>query len=138
MLIDSYFSAFDISCVQEYYNQIIDAVQSPRAEYTTGPSNSLAAMPKILFKVALIACFFGFSVLSCFTAIFQKTPDSCRSAMSKNMTNVTRILDALGHGDVRAADELLVAVYQELRRLAAVRLSQEPPGHTLQATALVH
>lgn len=58
--------------------------------------------------------------------------------MSKNMTNVTSILDALGQGDVRAADELLVAVYQELRRLAAVRLSQEPPGHTLQATALVH
>lgn len=58
--------------------------------------------------------------------------------MSKNITDVTRILDALGRGDVRATDELLVAVYQELRRLAAVRLSQEPPGHTLQATALVH
>jgi len=58
--------------------------------------------------------------------------------MSENVTNVTRILDALGRGDVRAADELLVAVYQELRRLAAARISQEPPGQTLQATALVH
>lgn len=54
------------------------------------------------------------------------------------MTDVTRILDAVRKGDVRAADELLAAVYQELRRLAAVRLSQEPAGQTLQATALVH
>ncbi len=58
--------------------------------------------------------------------------------MSTNMTDVTRILDAVRKGDVRAADELLAAVYQELRRLAAVRLSQEPAGQTLQATALVH
>lgn len=60
------------------------------------------------------------------------------SAMPKNIKDVTRIIDALGRGDVRAADELLVAVYQELRKLAAARLSQEPPGRTLQATALVH
>ena len=58
--------------------------------------------------------------------------------MSTNMTDVTRILDAVWRGDARATDELLMAVYQELRRLAAVRLSQEPPGQTLQATALVH
>ncbi len=58
--------------------------------------------------------------------------------MSTNMTDVTRILDAVRKGDVRAADELLAAVYQELRRLAAVRLGQEPAGQTLQATALVH
>ncbi len=58
--------------------------------------------------------------------------------MSTNMTDVTRILDAVRQGDVRATDELLAAVYQELRRLAAVRLGQEPVGHTLQATALVH
>ncbi|TKJ34461.1 MAG: RNA polymerase subunit sigma [Planctomycetes bacterium B3_Pla] len=54
------------------------------------------------------------------------------------MTDVTRILNSVEQGDVRAADELLMAVYQELRRLAAVRLSQEPAGQTLQATALVH
>src|SRR5262249_7912985 len=37
-----------------------------------------------------------------------------------------------------AASELLPLVYQELRKLAAARLSQQPPGQTLQATALVH
>ncbi len=58
--------------------------------------------------------------------------------MSTNMTDVTRILNAVRKGDVRATDDLLAAVYQELRRLAAVRLSQEPAGQTLQATALVH
>lgn len=36
------------------------------------------------------------------------------------------------------AMELLTLVYAELRRLAAVRLAQERPGQTLQATSLVH
>ncbi|MHC4062168.1 MAG: ECF-type sigma factor [Planctomycetota bacterium] len=54
------------------------------------------------------------------------------------MSEVTRILTAIEHGDVRAAEELLPLVYQELRRLAAQKLSQEVPGQTLQATALVH
>jgi RNA polymerase sigma factor (TIGR02999 family) len=58
--------------------------------------------------------------------------------MSANGSDVTRILDAVADGDVKATDELLIAVYQELRRLAAVRLGQEPAGQTLQATALVH
>src|SRR6516164_7371853 len=54
------------------------------------------------------------------------------------MNDVTRILSAIEHGDPKAADELLPLVYQELRRLAARRLSEEKPGQTLQATALVH
>jgi len=54
------------------------------------------------------------------------------------MSNVTRILNAIEQGDARAVDELLPAVYQELRQLAAWKLSQERPGQTLQATALVH
>ncbi len=54
------------------------------------------------------------------------------------MSEVTRILAAIEDGDARAADELLPIVYQELRRLAAQRLSHEPPGQTLQPTALVH
>ncbi|MHC4165784.1 MAG: sigma-70 family RNA polymerase sigma factor [Planctomycetota bacterium] len=54
------------------------------------------------------------------------------------MTDVTRILNAIEQGDERAADELLPLVYQELRRLAAQRMSHEQPGQTLQATALVH
>jgi RNA polymerase sigma factor (TIGR02999 family) len=51
---------------------------------------------------------------------------------------VTRILEAIQRGDLKAADELLPIVYQELRRLAGHRLSREKPGQTLQATALVH
>jgi RNA polymerase sigma factor (TIGR02999 family) len=51
---------------------------------------------------------------------------------------VTRILDALGRGEARAAGELLPLVYAELRKLAAARLASESPGQTLQATALVH
>lgn len=54
------------------------------------------------------------------------------------MSDVTRILNAIEQGDAKAADELLPLVYEELRRLAASKMSQEPPGQTLQATALVH
>jgi RNA polymerase sigma factor (TIGR02999 family) len=54
------------------------------------------------------------------------------------MSDVTRVLDAVGQGDLKAADELLPLVYGELRRLAASRMSQEQPGQTLQPTALVH
>ncbi|MHC4510799.1 MAG: sigma-70 family RNA polymerase sigma factor [Planctomycetota bacterium] len=54
------------------------------------------------------------------------------------MSDVTRILTAIEQGDARAAEELLPLVYQELRHLAARKMSQEPPGQTLQATALVH
>jgi RNA polymerase sigma factor (TIGR02999 family) len=54
------------------------------------------------------------------------------------MSEVTRILSAIERGDVRAVDELFPLVYQELRQLAAQRLSKELPGQTLQATALVH
>jgi RNA polymerase sigma factor (TIGR02999 family) len=52
--------------------------------------------------------------------------------------DVTRILEAIRGGDMKAADELLPVVYDELRRLAARKLSYERPGQTLQATALVH
>jgi RNA polymerase sigma factor (TIGR02999 family) len=54
------------------------------------------------------------------------------------MADVTRILNAIEKGDAKATDELLPLVYEELRLLAAQKLSQETPGHTLQATALVH
>ena len=54
------------------------------------------------------------------------------------MKDVTRIINAIQQGDERAADELLPLVYQELRQLAAQKMSHEPPGQTLQATALVH
>ncbi len=54
------------------------------------------------------------------------------------MSEVTRILSALEQGDPHAAEQLLPLIYDELRRLAAQRMAQEPPGQTLQATALVH
>jgi RNA polymerase sigma factor (TIGR02999 family) len=54
------------------------------------------------------------------------------------MNEVTRILSAIEHGDLHAAEQLLPLVYQELRKLAAQKLAQEKPGQTLQATALVH
>jgi RNA polymerase sigma factor (TIGR02999 family) len=54
------------------------------------------------------------------------------------MTDVTRILNEIEQGNERAADQLLPLVYDELRLLAAQKLSNEPPGQTLQATALVH
>jgi RNA polymerase sigma factor (TIGR02999 family) len=54
------------------------------------------------------------------------------------MSDVTRILNAIERGDAKATGELLPLVYEELRLLAAQRLSHEPPGQTLQATALVH
>src|SRR5258707_713048 len=54
------------------------------------------------------------------------------------MAAVTQLLDAAAAGDPAAAAELLPLVYGELRKLAAIRLAAEAPGHTLQATALVH
>ena len=54
------------------------------------------------------------------------------------MSDVTRILSAIEQGDPHAAEQLLPLVYDELRKLAAVKLAQEKPGQTLQATALVH
>jgi RNA polymerase sigma factor (TIGR02999 family) len=54
------------------------------------------------------------------------------------MSDVTRILSQIEQGDPQAAEKLLPLVYEELRKLAAVKLAQEKPGQTLQATALVH
>ena len=55
-----------------------------------------------------------------------------------DMSDVTRILSQIEQGDPQAAEKLLPLVYDELRKLAAVKLAQEKPGQTLQATALVH
>jgi len=54
------------------------------------------------------------------------------------MTDVTNILEQIEQGDPSAAEKLLPLVYKELRTLAAAKLTQESPDHTLQATALVH
>src|SRR3954463_4817998 len=58
--------------------------------------------------------------------------------MLGDMADVTQILNAIEHGDPRAAAELLPLVYDELRKLATARLAEEKPGQTLQPTALVH
>jgi RNA polymerase sigma factor (TIGR02999 family) len=52
--------------------------------------------------------------------------------------SVTQVLAAIERGDAQAADQLLPLVYDELRRLAAAKISHERPGQTLQGTALVH
>jgi RNA polymerase sigma factor (TIGR02999 family) len=54
------------------------------------------------------------------------------------MSDVTRILSAIEAGDPQAAAELLPLVYDELHKLAAVRMAAESPGQTLTPTALVH
>jgi RNA polymerase sigma factor (TIGR02999 family) len=58
--------------------------------------------------------------------------------MLGRMADITRILAAAESGDPAAAAKLLPLVYDELRSLAAARLANEPPGQTLQPTALVH
>ena len=54
------------------------------------------------------------------------------------MSEVTRILERVQQGEAQAAEELLPLVYDELRKLAAHKMAHEPPGQTLQPTALVH
>jgi len=54
------------------------------------------------------------------------------------MSETTKMLEAISAGESQASEQLLPLVYEELRRLAAARMSQEAAGHTLQPTALVH
>jgi RNA polymerase sigma factor (TIGR02999 family) len=54
------------------------------------------------------------------------------------VSDVTRVLDRVQQGEPKAAEELLPLVYEELRKLATHKMALEPPGHTLQPTALVH
>lgn len=54
------------------------------------------------------------------------------------MSDVTRILSAIQQGDGEASERLLPLVYDELRRLAHLKMASEAPGHSLQPTELVH
>ena len=54
------------------------------------------------------------------------------------MSEITKVLQAIGRGEGRASDELLPLVYEELRKLAAARMAHEAAGQTLQPTAVVH
>ena len=64
--------------------------------------------------------------------------DLLARATESRMSEVTQILSQIEQGDPSATEQLLPLVYDELRRLAAQKLSHEKPGQTLQATALVH
>lgn len=68
--------------------------------------------------------------------VWCRADDSIGAATA--MTEVTRILSAIEQGDDSATEQLLPLVYEELRKLAAQKMAHEKPGHTLQATALVH
>ncbi len=61
-----------------------------------------------------------------------------RDDLLQRVSDVTRILNSIGDGDSKAADELLSLVYEELRKLATSWMAREQPGQTLQPTALVH
>ena len=54
------------------------------------------------------------------------------------MSDITQVLDAITRGEKQASEDLLPLVYEELRRLAQLRMANEAAGHTLQPTALVH
>jgi RNA polymerase sigma factor (TIGR02999 family) len=58
--------------------------------------------------------------------------------VGRDQEEVTLLLNKLGDGDQNAAAQLVPLVYEELRRMASQYLRRERPGHTLQATALVH
>jgi RNA polymerase sigma factor (TIGR02999 family) len=64
--------------------------------------------------------------------------DRAPPRMNRTPGEVTQILEAADAGDERAAERLLPLVYDELRRLAAAKMADQPTGHTLQPTALVH
>jgi RNA polymerase sigma factor (TIGR02999 family) len=63
---------------------------------------------------------------------------ACGVCTIDGVSDITRILEAVQRGEPQAAEELLPLVYDELRRIAAYKMAQESPGHTLQPTALVH
>lgn len=63
---------------------------------------------------------------------------ACGGDVGGTRQEVTLLLNKLGDGDENAAAQLVPLVYQELRRMASQCLRNERPGHTLQATALVH
>jgi len=66
------------------------------------------------------------------------SPSALRSGYHSGVADITLLLNALHHGEPDAASALLTQVYAELRAMARAKMAQERPGHTLQATALVH
>ncbi len=58
--------------------------------------------------------------------------------MSQNPNEITQMLKEVQAGNRQSLDDFLPLVYQELKKIAAYKLSLERSNHTLQATALVH
>src|SRR5436190_5132971 len=77
----------------------------------------------------------GFQRVGCASILARRNR---QHGCPRGMSDVTLILSQIESGDPSAAEQLLPLVYDELRKLAAVRLADEKPGQTLQATALVH
>jgi len=82
---------------------------------------------------------------SCASAVLKMSLEDDRSIVyvcchhePKEVSDATLMLAAINAGEPQAAEQLLVLVYDELRRLAASKISHEAPGQTLQPTALVH
>ena len=69
---------------------------------------------------------------------FWKATKFFQNRLQRFMSEITCILKALERGDHATAQDLLPLVYSELRKLAAHLLAGQAPGHTLQATELVH
>jgi RNA polymerase sigma factor (TIGR02999 family) len=61
-----------------------------------------------------------------------------QAAAVMHVSEITQVLQAIGRGESKPSEDLLPLVYDELRKLAAVRMANEQAGQTLQATALVH
>src|SRR5262245_5600523 len=100
-------------------------------------------MPEAFPRTGPVLSTPGLLMLLAWLPALAGTDDSCwlapsASAMLGLMSDVTRILSAIGQGDPHAAGELLPLVYEELRKLAAHKMAQEAAGQTLQPTALVH
>jgi DNA-binding GntR family transcriptional regulator len=94
-------------------------------------SRSIRTIRRIAPPRVVRGCYSRFGVLCGYCARSWSPADPA-------MTDVTHILAAIAQGDPHAAEALLPPVYDEMRKLAARTLAQEKPGHTLQATALVH
>src|SRR5262249_15573487 len=85
---------------------------------------------------------------SCFSAEFDErqnlndargvTEVCSAKSRADDINDATVMLAAIEGGDPAAAEQFLILVYDELRRLAASKLAEEAPGQTLQPTALVH
>jgi RNA polymerase sigma factor (TIGR02999 family) len=99
------------------------------------PARRFTLPARAPFEPASVALEFGWT--RCGLRLLFATP-ICPMPPASDPHDVTLLLEAAGRGDAAAGAQLLPLVYNELRRLAAIRMAREADGHTLQPTALVH